>query len=69
VARDELSTDLVKLHWVTRDEASGFTTVASCDLDDTGAFGNWPVDFDETVLAAEDDYLTAAEAKLAAQRK
>lgn len=63
VAKDELKPDLVKLHWFQRD-TSGTTTVTSADLDDTGAFGDWPEDFDDVELTSENEYLSAAEAKL-----
>ena len=63
VAQDELSPELIKLHWFQRD-ATGATTVTSADLDHTGAFGDWPEDFDEVELTAENEYLSAAEEKL-----
>jgi len=63
VAKDELPRDLVKLHWFQRD-ASGMTNISSADLDETGAFGDWPEDFDDVELASENEYLSAAEAKL-----
>lgn len=63
VAKNDLSPDLIKLHWFQRD-ASGATSITSADLDDTGAFGEWPGDFDEVALESENDYLSAAEAKL-----
>lgn len=63
VAKDELSQDLVKLHWVQRDEM-GMTQVKSADLDNAGAFGDWPVDFMEVGLEADHEYLLAAETKL-----
>lgn len=63
VARDELSPDLIKLHWFQRDDA-GATTITSADLDNTGAFGDWPGDFDEVELTSDNEYLSAAEAKL-----
>jgi predicted ATPase len=66
VAKDELSKDIVKLHWVQRDE-KGMTRVTSADLDSTGAFGDWPVDFMEVGLEADNEYLTAAETKLFSQ--
>jgi predicted ATPase len=62
VAKGEISPDLVKLHWFTRHE-DGSTEVHSADLDTDGAFGDWPEDFDETAIAAERDYLDAAEAR------
>ena len=64
VAKDELSQELVKLHWFQRD-ASGATSVNSADLDEAGAFGDdWPEDFDEVELSSDNEYLSAAEAKL-----
>ena len=63
VAKDELSPDLIKLHWFQRNP-SGATEITSADLDDTGAFGDWPEDFDEVELASDNEYLSAAEAKL-----
>ncbi len=63
VAKNELVPDLVKLHWFQRDK-SGITSVISADLDDTGAFGDWPEDFDDVELSLDKEYLSAAEAKL-----
>ncbi len=62
VAEGELPPELVKLHWFTRGE-DGLTTVRSADLDEAGAFGDWPEDFAEVELAAEGRYLDAAEAR------
>ncbi len=68
VAKDELSPGLVKLHWFKRDPSSGATAVTSTDLDDTGAFNeDWPEDFDEVELTSDNEYLSAAEAKLFAK--
>jgi predicted ATPase len=63
VAEGKLSPDLVKLHWFTRRE-DGVTEVNSADLDDKGAFGNWPEDFGQVYLNLESRYLDAAEARL-----
>lgn len=63
VARDALPPELVKLHWFQRDR-SGKTIITSADLDGAGAFGDWPEDFDEVELSADNEYLSAAEAKL-----
>jgi len=52
----------VKLHWFSRNEETGATQVDSADLDENGAFGSdWPMDFDDTYLASERDYLNAVE--------
>lgn len=63
VAEGKLSPDLVKLHWFTRGE-DGVTKVSSADLDEAGAFGDWPEDFGDVSLKLESRYLDAAEARL-----
>jgi predicted ATPase len=62
VARGELSREVVKLHWVQR-QNDGRTLITSGDLDDNGAYGAWPEDFDEVELDAEKSYLDAVESK------
>jgi predicted ATPase len=62
VATGKLSTDKVKLHWVQRQE-DGRTVVTPADLDENGAYGDWPEDFDEVELNAEKAYLDAVERK------
>ena len=39
------------------------TTVRTADLDDNGAYGDWPEDFDQTELEAEQAYLDAVESR------
>jgi predicted ATPase len=63
VAKGELSPDLVKLHWFQRDPKTGITQVTSADLDENGAFGDWPEDFDEVALDMEGAYLDAVEGR------
>ncbi|MBD2346192.1 AAA family ATPase [Anabaena subtropica] len=63
VAEGNLSPDLVKLHWFIRQE-DGITKINSADLDETGAFGDWPEDFGDVSLQLENRYLSAAEARL-----
>lgn len=63
IAQGQVDKSSVKLHWVTRD-AQGHTQVQSADLDDAGAYGDWPQDFDETESQAATDYYEAAEAVL-----
>src|SRR5262249_55450686 len=41
VAEGEMAPGLIKLHWFSRD-AAGATTVRSADLDEAGAYGDWP---------------------------
>lgn len=64
VAEGTLDPALVKLHWFRRNESTGATDVISADLDADGAFGgDWPEDFDDTQLEAEQAYLDAVEAR------
>ena len=63
VAEDKLDPDLVKLHWFTRQE-DGRTIVNSANLDETGAYGDWPEDFGDISMMLNHRYLSAAEAKL-----
>ncbi len=60
VARHRLPAENVSLNWFSRNK-SGVTQVAAGILDSLGRFGNWPIDFDEVQLHAEDEYLSAAE--------
>jgi len=60
VAEAQLTPDKVKLHWFKRRE-DGVTEVTSADLDEAGAFGDWPEDFAEVALTTESRYLDAAE--------
>lgn len=63
VAEGDLPSGLVRLHWFERDE-EGVTRVTSALLDDAGAFGDWPEDFGNVELQAQDAYLTAASKKV-----
>ena len=64
VAEGCLSPDLVKLHWFTRDK-NGTTQVNSADLDEAGAYGDWPEDFDDVDLGAQSRYIKASQLRLA----
>jgi hypothetical protein len=63
VAEGKILPDLVKLHWFKRRD-DGVTEVTSADLDETGAFGEWPEDLGDVSLHLENRYLDAAEAVL-----
>lgn len=63
VAERKLPPEFVKLHWFTQQD-DGSTQITSADLDETGAFGNWPEDFHTVTLNSESRYLDAAEARL-----
>ena len=51
------------LHWVERDE-SGKTMITRAELDENGAYGKWPVDFDDVERDAMRSYLDAVEFKV-----
>lgn len=63
VATGRLSPTDVKLHWFTRD-AFGRTQVTLGELDESGAFGDWPEDFGHVALNAEAEYVEAAVGRL-----
>jgi predicted ATPase len=63
VAEGKLPAELVKLHWFKLLE-DGSTHITSANLDETGAFGEWPEDFHTVTLDSEMRYLNAAEARL-----
>ena len=56
----DLSPELVKLHWFTRGD-NGATKISTADLDEAGAYGDWPEDFDDVDLKAQSRYLDAAD--------
>ena len=62
VAEGDLSPELVKLHWFTRRE-DGVTEVKSAEMDEVGAYGNWPEDFDDVDLKAQSRYIKAAQSR------
>jgi predicted ATPase len=62
IAEGSLEADKVILHWFQR-EKDGRTKVCSAELDEAGAFGDWPEDFDEVSLQTQSRYLDAAETR------
>lgn len=68
VAEGKLSPGLVALHWFSRDKV-GRTHVRSAELDEGGAFGDWPEDFAEVALDAQARYLDAAERRLTSRKR
>ncbi len=60
VAEGDLSPELVKLHWFSRNK-DGVTEVSSVDLDEAGAYGDWPMDFDDVELKTHSRYLNAVD--------
>lgn len=65
VAQQKLSPEDVVLHWFERAE-DGMSRVVSAELDESGAFGDWPEDFDDVTLRAQAAYMDAAERRLTA---
>lgn len=59
VAQRDLDPNLVKLHWFSRSDEDGTTSIQSADLSKKGTFGDWPVDFGDVELKAEGTYLDA----------
>ena len=64
VAEGSLPPELVKLHWFTRGE-NGATEINTADLDEAGAYGDWPEDFDHVDLKTQSRYIKAAQLRLA----
>lgn len=58
VAEGKLPPDQVALHWFERGE-DGATQVKSRELDEFGAYGDWPQDFADVSLDTHSDYLKA----------
>lgn len=59
--------NLVSLNWFTQDDESGETSVNTAELDEYGAFGEWPEDFDDIGLTVEQMYLDAVEAAISGE--
>lgn len=57
VAKKMIYPDDVVLHWFTRE--NGVTIVNSGNMDEIGAYGDWPVDFSDVSLLATKEYLKA----------
>ena len=64
VVKGELEAEKVSLNWFTQDEITGETNVSKAVLDEFGAFGDWPEDFDDITLKVEQMYLDAIEEKI-----
>jgi len=64
VAKGMLEKGLLSLNWFTQDSKTGRSKVDRAEIDDNGAFGPWPVDFDEVSMQADGEYLNAVEEKL-----
>ena len=60
VAEGDLAPELVKLHWFSQNK-DGMTEVSSVDLDEAGAYGDWPEDFADVELKTQSRYLNAVD--------
>lgn len=60
VARGEMPYQDIVLHWFTKGE-QGKTCLTTANLERDGSFGDWPADFDDTLLDQQDAYLDAIE--------
>ncbi|SDX75299.1 AAA family ATPase [Hymenobacter psychrophilus] len=58
IAQEKIKNTDVALHWFARD-AKGATQVTYVQPDEDGAYGEWPEDFGDVELKAQDAYLTA----------
>ncbi|WP_375416043.1 AAA family ATPase [uncultured Hymenobacter sp.] len=58
IAEDKIKNTDVALHWFARD-AKGATQVTYVQPDEDGAYGEWPEDFGDVEMKAQDAYLTA----------
>ena len=56
-AQGGLGASEVSLNWFARDPITGFAQVEPAALDESGAFGAWPVDFSEAEAEADDAWL------------
>jgi predicted ATPase len=59
VAKGALTPDRVGLHWFTRDDSTGWSTVTRADLHKDGTFGDWPVDFPDIFSMADEQFIDA----------
>jgi AAA domain, putative AbiEii toxin, Type IV TA system len=65
IAEGVIDSKYVGLNWFLRSEKDGTTQIKAAELDEAGRFGDWPEDFGDVALEAENRYLSAAEARLA----
>jgi predicted ATPase len=63
-AKDRLPSGDVIAHWFQRDPRTGVTKVQSNTPDETGAFGDWPVDFADVAAEIDLEYADAAYERL-----
>ena len=60
IAKGEIKPEDVSLNWFTKN-SDGQTCVSAAKVKGDGSFGDWPEDFDDTLLSQQDAYLSAVE--------
>lgn len=60
IAKGEIDKSRVALHWFEINDQGG-STVNTAEIDEFGAFGNWPEDFSEISLDTDSKYIDAVE--------
>lgn len=68
IANGRLDPEDVNLAWAERDE-DGYTKVKQVSPEETGSFGDWPVDFADVELSAQRSFLDAATARAAGRSR
>ncbi|ENW27869.1 AAA family ATPase [Acinetobacter lwoffii] len=63
VAKKNISSNEFSLNWFSQNE-TGETSIFESEIDEFGAFGDWPADFDDIYLEADTNYLNAVEERL-----
>jgi len=63
VAKKNISSNEFSLNWFSQNE-TGETSIFESEVDEFGAFGDWPADFDDIYLEADTNYLNAVEERL-----
>lgn len=63
VAKKNISSNEFSLNWFSQNE-TGETSIFESEIDEFGAFGDWPADFDDVYLEADTNYLNAVEERL-----
>ena len=63
MAEKELSPEAAILHWFRRDQ-DGVTKISTAELDQQGAYGDWPEDFGDVELSAQSRYMDAVEKQM-----
>ena len=56
IAKQKIDHNNVAMHWFQRNK-TGMTEAKTAELDDSGRFGEWPVDFGAVELEAEEEYI------------